>query len=40
MTQTQHPIVVVASEVRALLKGVAGANPTFLTTAGEGDRPM
>ena len=28
-----HPIVVVASEVRALLKGVAGANPTFLTTA-------
>ena len=32
MTQTQHPIVVVASEVRALLKGVAGANPTFLTT--------
>ena len=27
-----HPIVVVASEVRALLKGVAGANPTFLTT--------
>ncbi len=33
MTQTQHPIVVVASELRALLKGVAGANPTFLTTA-------
>ncbi len=32
MTQTQHPIVVVASEVRALLKGVAGANPTFLST--------
>ena len=30
---TQHPIVAVASDVRALLKGVAGANPTFMTTA-------
>ena len=26
-----HPIVAVVSDIRALLKGVAGANPTFLT---------
>jgi len=27
-----HPIVAVASDIRALLKGVAGVNPTFMTT--------
>ena len=26
------PIVAVVSDVRALLKGVAGANPTFMST--------
>ena len=26
-----HPIVAVVSDIRALLKGVAGANPTFMT---------
>ncbi len=28
----QHPIVAVASDIRSLLKGVVGVNPTFMTT--------
>ena len=28
----RHPIVAAVSDVRAVLKGVAGANPTFMTT--------
>ncbi len=28
-----HPIITAVCDIRALLKGVAGANPTFMTTA-------
>ena len=29
---SMHPIVTVASDIRSLLKGIAGVNPTFMTT--------
>ncbi|MBL0746724.1 HNH endonuclease signature motif containing protein [Nocardioides baculatus] len=32
-----HPIVAAASDVRAALKGVAGVNPTFMSTADKAD---
>ena len=37
---TKHPIVAAASDIRALLKGVAGVNPTFMTTDDKATRAV